>query len=273
MMAWVHPWRPMRWWPILPAALFIATYGTRFLPKSHLEASKAFTVVTYNVLFRNADYLKVVDNIERLNADVVALQEMEPPLVVEIEARLRDRYPYRRYTYWQVILSRYPIMEYEAFRIGGDDGLPAQRAVLDIEGRQVVFYNVHPRAPALRIHPLAPLGRGLLIGVVTEGTEKDLRLLRARLDGEALPVIVAGDLNITDQHPHYPRVRGDLRDAYLESGWGMGFTFRRFLRLGFAMWRIDYILHSRHLKSVAARTGEFGGSDHRPVIATLKFDP
>jgi endonuclease/exonuclease/phosphatase (EEP) superfamily protein YafD len=37
------------------------------------------------------------------------------------------------------------------------------------------------------------------------------------------------------------------------------------------MWRIDYVFHSTDMVAVSATTGDYGGSDHRPVIAKLDF--
>jgi endonuclease/exonuclease/phosphatase (EEP) superfamily protein YafD len=51
----------------------------------------------------------------------------------------------------------------------------------------------------------------------------------------------------------------------------MGFTFTRFRSIGLPLWRIDYVLHSPDLVSLRAVVGDYGGSDHRPVMAELAF--
>ena len=42
---------------------------------------------------------------------------------------------------------------------------------------------------------------------------------------DALPLIVIGDFNLTDQQSLYTSLTRHLRDAHREGGWGMGFTF------------------------------------------------
>jgi endonuclease/exonuclease/phosphatase (EEP) superfamily protein YafD len=69
----------------------------------------------------------------------------------------------------------------------------------------------------------------------------------------------------------YLALTSRLRDAYRDVGWGMGFTFTRFRELGLPMWRIDYVFHSPNLVATRAIVGDYGGSDHRPVIADLAF--
>ena len=83
------------------------------------------------------------------------------------------------------------------------------------------------------------------------------------------PILVVGDLNFTDQEHEYKLLTGTLEDAHRESGWGMGFSFSRLPSSGIAMWRIDYVLYSKEFVVLNTQTGEFNGSDHRPVIAIL----
>ena len=97
---------------------------------------------------------------------------------------------------------------------------------------------------------------------------RDLLSRIVEIDG---PLIVIGDFNLTDQQSIYAPLTRHLRDSHRESGWGMGFTFTRFRRLGLPMWRIDYVFHSSDLVALSSTMGDFGGSDHRPVIAKLAF--
>ncbi len=273
LLAWSHPRRLLRWWLLLPAALFLLNYGPRYLPKSPAPAQQTFTVATYNVLFRNQDYQRVVETIESLDADIVALQEAEEALVAVLEAQLGDRYPYREQVPWQVILSRYPILEHQEFTMLGSTGLPAQRVLIEVQGRPVVVYNVHPRMPGLLAYPIPAIGRGILIGIDNHDNLAELDYLSRRLRQEKGPLIMLGDLNMVDQQLEYASFRGDLIDAYLAGGWGLGLTFTRTRWLPIPIWRIDYVMHSPDLRTVAARLGPFGGSDHRPVVATLTFEP
>ncbi|HEV2123650.1 MAG TPA: endonuclease/exonuclease/phosphatase family protein, partial [Chloroflexota bacterium] len=93
------------------------------------------------------------------------------------------------------------------------------------------------------------------------------------------PLIVAGDLNLTDQTPDYRRLRSlGLQDAYRVSGWGFGFTFPAIptqhvmhsLRHFPPFLRIDYVLHSKQITPLRAEVlTSAPGSDHHPVIADV----
>jgi endonuclease/exonuclease/phosphatase family metal-dependent hydrolase len=75
------------------------------------------------------------------------------------------------------------------------------------------------------------------------------------------PVIVCGDFNDTPVSYTYHKIRGDLMDAFIESGRGIGNTYSGM----FPSYRIDYILHSRNLKSMGFETVRVDYSDHFPV--------
>ena len=100
--------------------------------------------------------------------------------------------------------------------------------------------------------------------------DANVRALLSRLETVDTPVIVIGDFNLTDQHSSYRAITNHLRDAHTESGWGMGFT-ARYVPLGLPLWRIDYIFHSPQMMALRTVLGEYGASDHRPVIAELAF--
>jgi endonuclease/exonuclease/phosphatase family metal-dependent hydrolase len=99
-------------------------------------------------------------------------------------------------------------------------------------------------------------------------------------------LIVAGDLNATDQNHAYELIANELHDAWRRVGFGFGHTFPghptrdeggsrpSILGLSSPLWliRIDYIFHSQELEATSARLGLYpgpGGSDHRGVVATL----
>jgi vancomycin resistance protein VanJ len=95
-------------------------------------------------------------------------------------------------------------------------------------------------------------------------------LLR-RAGGETMPVLIAGDFNMTDQTGDYARIAEQYADTYREIGWGMGFTFPD-LGQRLLLAQLDYVFHSSHFVAVEARVwGTSGGSDHRPVYAVLGF--
>ncbi len=79
------------------------------------------------------------------------------------------------------------------------------------------------------------------------------------------PVIVCGDFNDTPVSYTYHKIRGELKDAFIKSGKGIGNTYRG----NFPSFRIDFIFHSKSLKSTGYQTHRVDLSDHYPVSCKL----
>ena len=257
-----------------PTALFLLTYGHLYLPRWPVRAAgPTFTVMAYNVLYRNANADGIAASIKAHAPDFFGLRELEQPMAQALESRFADRYPYRRVEPGCGFFSRYPILRYEAFQLAQGEGQWAQQLVLDVDGHPVNVLNVHPRSPPLRGFRPFGLPLGIPTGFANQGRDADVRDVLVRLEEVDSPLIVIGDFNLTDQQGLYISLTRHLRDAHRESGWGMGFTFTRFPRLGLPLWRIDYVFHSPDLVALSTAVGDCGGSDHRPVIARLAFAP
>lgn len=81
------------------------------------------------------------------------------------------------------------------------------------------------------------------------------------------PVIVCGDFNDTPASYTYFTIKGDLQDAFLQKGFGIGRTFT-----GLApTLRIDYVFVSNHFKVNSFRKINSDLSDHYPVITSLSL--
>jgi len=77
------------------------------------------------------------------------------------------------------------------------------------------------------------------------------------------PVLVAGDFNLTVEHPLYRRDWAGYTNAFSRTRWGLGHTmFTR--RIGL---RIDHILAGREWTFVRSWVGPDLGSDHLPIVA------
>jgi endonuclease/exonuclease/phosphatase family metal-dependent hydrolase len=83
------------------------------------------------------------------------------------------------------------------------------------------------------------------------------------------PVIWCGDMNDTPMSYSYHRLRElDLRDAFVESGQGIGHTY-----IGaFPSFRIDHIMHSEALRSWGFTTLPEELSDHRPIMCWMDLE-
>ncbi len=81
------------------------------------------------------------------------------------------------------------------------------------------------------------------------------------------PVIICGDFNDTPYSYSYHRLRKGLKDAFVQSGSGIGSTYRE----NMAPVRIDYIFHSPSLSSFNYGSIKNNWSDHFPVFCDFTF--
>jgi len=91
--------------------------------------------------------------------------------------------------------------------------------------------------------------------------------LREILDQQTQPYILCGDFNDLPNSFVYNTISKDLKDAFLQSGIGIGTTFNRIPLL-----RIDYILMTKDfIKSSNFKVIKNPISDHYPVVADIQF--
>lgn len=153
-------------------------------PVSH--AAPCLTIGVANVYGANRHFDAFGDWLEESKPDVLLLQETEErwPTYLTLFA---DAYPYIEsvtHPVWGFdakILSRYPIAQHEVVALPPND-IPVQRAVLDVDGRHVALYNLHLFPTSQRRAMQNPV-------------------LRAALQRETLPYVVAGDFNATIWSP------------------------------------------------------------------------
>jgi endonuclease/exonuclease/phosphatase (EEP) superfamily protein YafD len=258
---------------ILPLPLFILTYGELYLPRLPVHTTgEPFKVMTHNVWGANTQFDQITSEIQTHDPDFLSLHEFSPPIVEALENNLAETYPYYRIDPNVGFFSRYPILQSHAFRLGGIYGIPgpwAQHLVVEMDGKEVNIFNVHPPSPPLQGEYILGLPFRLPTNFRTEGYEMAVQEILWRMEQVNGPILVIGDLNFTDQEKEYKLLTRTLKDAHRECGWGMGFSLARFPSLGLALWRIDYVLHSADFVCLRTEMGDFAGSDHRPVIAEL----
>lgn len=96
---------------------------------------------------------------------------------------------------------------------------------------------------------------------------QQVKSLSLSMEHSPFPVIVCGDFNDTPCSYSYQVLSRAKKDAFMESGSGLGNTYAGTL----PSLRIDYILYDRKFRSFAYTTGREKLSDHYPVAATLGY--
>lgn len=235
-----------------------------FMPRTPPPiAGEPITVMSVNLLMVNRDTGPIIDEIQAAAPDVLMLQEYTHHWHDALQTTLGARYPHvahvrREDSFGIAVYSRRPFLEPVRIDLPlGTTDMPQIRAVIEISGEPVAFYNVHPLPPR----------------TLEYTTECRLQIadLIDLLQAERLPVVVSGDFNFTqDTAPFKWLTKVGLTETHQLAGQGRGSTWPV---ISFYRWvpglRLDRIFVGPALTAVESRTGQGRGSDHRPVIARI----
>jgi endonuclease/exonuclease/phosphatase family metal-dependent hydrolase len=99
-------------------------------------------------------------------------------------------------------------------------------------------------------------------------------VIHEKMSSSPYPVVICGDLNDVPSSYSYVTIRGELNDAFLEKGSGLGKTFMSG-RSRFLGWlptlRIDYIFTHQDLEVIQFQQVTKQLSDHRGLITDLEL--
>ena len=252
--------------PVL--TLFLFTYGRFLLPRTGEGTGSSFGVLTFNIQSPEQEVDSILGVIRDVDADIVAIQELNSLVARAIEDQLSETYPYQALhprdedNAGQGVLSRFPVVDDEYWRNDFlEEKLGHQRVDLDWNGTLFTLFNTHP------LPPYAP-DRGFNADFHTA----ELTELLDRASNASNPVILVGDFNMTDAFDMYHTMTETYTDSYAAVGnVGFGFTLPRLSRNPLPpLLRIDYVFYDRAFEGVEASVwSESGGSDHLPVFVRL----
>ncbi len=220
------------------------------------------TLLASNVLMENEDHGKVAALIERVDPDVVFLMETDARWVAALEPVLA-RYPTvlrepRDDHYGLIFATRLDATKARTLRLSVDDKPSVYAELTAPDGTSVFrFVGLHPQPP-----------------VPGEDTdERDAQVLyAARFAREQNgPVVTMGDFNDvawSDTSQRFKRVGGYL-DPRIGRGLYASFNANHWL----IRCPIDQVYVTPEVAVVAFGRGPHVGSDHFPLIATVRFDP
>lgn len=290
------------WWMIrarwgialipLAAILFNMGYVSSMirLPEIRLQRELSdLSVATLNANgFRRLGPVEVTASavarlMQREGVDVVCLQEFlgsrEYPadsIAARFAARAGMRYSMQEGS--QAIYSRYPLFDKHYIRFPETDN-DYLRADMLFGGDTVRVVSVHLQTSGvsqLRRRFREDYGRDAPVEAVLDEVSGNSRIraqqvreIRSLTDASPYPVLLVGDFNDTPSSYTYRTMKGDLTDGFRARGHGYGGTFRY---LG-GLLRIDYIFYDEHFSGVRYRTLKDDVSDHKLVIADLRYLP
>ncbi len=155
-----------------------------------------------------------------------------------------------RRQYGTAILSRHRIREWRNTllpRPGGGEQRGLLEAVIRVRGTRVRAFNTHLQhnSQAERLAQVAAIR-----DIVGRSRES---------------VVLVGDLNATPDSQEIAAITEDLTDAWVEGGEGDGYTYDAATPHA----RIDYVLTSSDVVTLAAAVVTSDAADHLPVVADL----
>ena len=254
-------------------------------------------VMTYNV--RLFDFYgwsgnagsgeRIVELIEQEQADVLCLQEFSTTPDAHYthldSLRMRFGLPHVRTVFvdttrdghfWgMAIFSRYPIAASGQVELGRTANA-VQFADLVIDQGTVRVYNVHLQSNRFKEadrhvfedqHRMEERLNGALFRFAKAARIRagQALTLKDHMERSPHPVFLCGDLNDPPATYVYRTLCSGLRDAFAESGTGVGYTYHGL----FPAARIDHILHDERWQAHGHRTVAQNGSDHDPVVCHL----
>ena len=283
-------------------SVFIAFHQPRSF--NAVKAPGSIRVATWNVarfieLRRNNNAgsetrLKMLDQINEQNADVLCLQEFHtctnPEFYDNIAAVQALGYPYYhfsfdadgdRHYYSSIIFSRFPIIDSGRVRFPRPS-LPEVllHADLLVNNDTIRVFTTHLQSLQFNRHDyeriekiksvedsLLANSKGILSklkkGITYRSIQADI--VHEVLGNSPHPYLICADLNDVPNSYTYFTVRGNLQDAFLKKGTGVG---RSFTSLSPTL-RIDYILANNQLDILQFKRVTRKYSDHFMLVCDL----
>lgn len=270
-----------RYVPLLIKSLFPVGVGSLLVAcstvvapqqtRSESRSSCSIRVGTYNVFTGASDSSATLATIRRINADVLAMQELSPQGARLLDRGLKQDYPYRVFSEGVAIVSRYPLHKarYQHSRRGINGFLIAE--VESPGGRmQVASLHLDP----LRVWTTRE--KWSLPAQLSKG-QADIHRAEVKQIHEALrpgmPTILAGDFNSESGAALDEMQKLGFHDSFAQVTAHPDRTpTLRFKLLGVSMGRrIDCIMHDSSFETRESRVLPGHPSDHDPVMSVLSW--
>ncbi len=238
---------------------------------------------------------KILDEIKKSNADIVCLEEFFSAVILGNHYNILDsisrtlHYPYYYFSYdfpkfngnfysGNVIYSRYPIIDtakhefplpfgsslIQAKILFGKDTL----SVFTTRMQMMLFHQEEYEAlyKIKRLKDSNLSGTKDLISKLKFGYQQRgiaLDIIHSQIKKANGPVFFMGDLNDVPSSYSYRTVKQDMKDAWLQKGFGIGCTYNQLS----PTLRMDYLFYSKEIKIQQHKQIKSTGSDHYGSIS------
>ena len=227
-------------------------------------AGPELRILVSNVLQENRDSKRLLELVETIRPDVIVLSETDAWWTQQLKV-LNQSHPHvisraQENGYGMNLFSRFPLHRPEV-RFLTDPGVPSFHAGMEVNGKTIQFYAVHPRPPGRMETGSTPQDSGQ--------RDAELVLIAREAREHREPVIVAGDFNDV-AWSHTTRLFQRL-SRLLDPRVGRGLYNTFHVRTPFLRFPLDHLFHSDHFRLVDLRLLSSIGSDHFPVLVVLRL--
>ncbi|WP_415975855.1 endonuclease/exonuclease/phosphatase family protein [Rhodococcus sp. 077-4] len=240
--------------------LTVAVVGVQvpmFLADGPDNSGSDVKVLTTNVAHGDADAAAIVDAVRTHDVDILAVQELTPEEVTDLQAAGIDELLAFSFTAALPVAdgtglwSRTPLTE--GTRLDNFGFVPVQ-ARTTVDGQDLTLVSFHAMSPATPRH--------------TTQWDADLARMRSIMESYQGTVIVAGDFNATDDHRQFRTLASSpFSDAADAAGAGLFRTFPSDRPLA----RLDHVVTSENVRADSVEPLAIPESDHLAVLAELQL--
>lgn len=303
---WIFRWKKYVFFSIVVLALGYVPAGKfiRFNEQVEYPPIESIKVLSHNIRafglngpqFQTEDGNKIFKFLDQELYDIYCFQEFfsssrkdfSPYDSVKKVTQVKYRHvefliEFRGNFFGMATLSRYPIVEKGIVPFEQEGTNMCMYTDIDINGNIIRVYNMHLQSLGFREKDYAFVknleitkektiaGAKNITGRLKDAfikRQRQAKLIREHIESSPHPVIVCGDFNDTPLSYSYEHIKGNLEDAFVNKGRGIGSTYNGV----FPLLRIDYIFHSPSLNNVYYKRIKEDLSDHYPLAAYFTFE-
>ena len=261
-------------------------FGTQPTTTNTTESIK---VLSYNVrLFNRYEWLprpdiksEIFEFLKKENADILCIQEFyTADKIPSFNYKYRHIGLQNKKSQWHMaIYSKYPQIDKGTVSIKGERvNNTCIYSDMTINSDTIRVYNVHLASNWFKNSDYSflqnPQKNNLTKGIkgIAEKMKssykkraEETKVIKQHMENSPYPIILCGDFNDTPISYAYNTISATLKDAFKESGKGIGQSFVKIPAL-----RIDYILHNEQFKSTNYQKYNQILSDHYAVSCELR---
>lgn len=253
----------------------------KFSSSKNVDDSQNISVMNYNVrLFNVFDWIKdqnvkqdISNFIAEKQPDILCMQEYRPDAEVKFEGYFKyEEVSGKQVKNGQAIFTKFPIVNSGSIEFPNTSNNAIFADV--VKGTDTLrIYNVHlqslgidPTVEKLKNEDSENLFKRVSSTFKMQQFQTELFLKHKKEC--PYKMIICGDFNNTPYSYVYKEIKGDLKDAFKQSGNGFGRTFD----FKFFPVRIDFVLVDEDFKVNSFKTFDVKLSDHYPVMAKVKLE-